>query len=184
MPATLKMQGQLDTQAMFNRMLFSTLNAPVSPATVIDSIQPVPRTKPMRVLCLGMSRTGTFSLYNALTMLGYTPYHMAAAMQNASIDFPAWEEALKAKYDVKGDGQPREPLEAGANGPPGLAARQSWGRAEFDKLLGDFDAVLDVPCILFVEELLAAYPDAKVIITERPVEGESDLLQEFFSRRQ
>lgn len=33
-------------------------------------------------------------------------------------------------------------------------------------------AVLDVPCILFVEELLAAYPDSKVILTERPVEGE------------
>ncbi len=33
-------------------------------------------------------------------------------------------------------------------------------------------AVLDVPCIMFVEELLAAYPDAKVVLTERPVEGE------------
>lgn len=32
---------------------------------------------------------------------------------------------------------------------------------------------MDVPCILFVEEMLAAYPDAKVILTERPVEGES-----------
>lgn len=30
-----------------------------------------------------------------------------------------------------------------------------------------------MPCILFVEEMLAAYPDAKVILTERPVEGES-----------
>jgi hypothetical protein len=33
-------------------------------------------------------------------------------------------------------------------------------------------AVLDVPCILFVEEMIAAYPDAKVVLTERPVEGE------------
>ncbi len=28
---------------------------------------------------------------------------------------------------------------------------------------------MDVPCILFVEELIAAYPDAKVILTERPL---------------
>lgn len=108
----------------------------------------------------------------ALTMLGYTPYHMAAAFQNASIDFPAWEEALKAKYAVEQDGQPRENAGGRGNGPRELAMRQGWGRAEFDKLLADFDAVLDVPCVLFVEELLAAYPDAKVIITERPVEGE------------
>jgi Sulfotransferase domain len=33
-------------------------------------------------------------------------------------------------------------------------------------------AVLDIPCILFAEEMIAAYPDAKVILTERPVEGE------------
>jgi Sulfotransferase domain len=38
-------------------------------------------------------------------------------------------------------------------------------------------AVLDVPAILFVEELIAAYPDAKVILTERPVEGELEALK-------
>jgi hypothetical protein len=31
-------------------------------------------------------------------------------------------------------------------------------------------AVSDIPCILFVDELLAAYPNAKVIITSRPVD--------------
>ena len=32
--------------------------------------------------------------------------------------------------------------------------------------------MLDVPCILFAEELLKAYPEAKIILTQRPVEGE------------
>lgn len=31
--------------------------------------------------------------------------------------------------------------------------------------------VLDVPCILFAEEMIAAYPEAKVILTHRPVDG-------------
>jgi hypothetical protein len=30
--------------------------------------------------------------------------------------------------------------------------------------------VTDIPCILFVDELLAAYPDAQIILTNRPVE--------------
>jgi hypothetical protein len=55
------------------------------------------RTKPMRVLVLGLSKTGTFvgalssgwdfafmltkfqALYTALQKLGYTPYHMTEA---------------------------------------------------------------------------------------------------------
>lgn len=104
----------------------------------------------MRILCLGYSRTGTFSLYTALRMLGYKPYHMAEALKNADVDLPCWVEGIEAK--LLGTGKP-------------------WGREEFDKLTGRYDAVMDVPCILFVEELIAAYPDAKIILTERPVEG-------------
>lgn len=124
------------------------------------------RRVPMKILCLGYPRTGTFSLFNALRMLGYNPYHMAEAVKNADIDIPCWIEGLEAKFCGKG---------------------KLWGKEEFDKLTGRHDvreasrtfdrhsllsqAVLDLPCALFVEELLAAYPSAKVILTERPVEG-------------
>lgn len=40
----------------------------------------------------------------------------------------------------------------------------------FDEVVGDFDAVSDVPIALFTPELLAAYPDAKVILTTRSPE--------------
>lgn len=40
----------------------------------------------------------------------------------------------------------------------------------FDQVVGDYDAVSDVPVCLFTLELLAAYPDAKVILTTRPPE--------------
>ncbi|KAH6889401.1 hypothetical protein B0T10DRAFT_460066 [Thelonectria olida] len=46
-----------------------------------------------------------------------------------------------------------------------------WGREEFDKILGGYDAVADVLAICFVEELVAAYPEAKVIVSQRDVDS-------------
>lgn len=43
-----------------------------------------------------------------------------------------------------------------------------YGRAEFDALLDGYRGIADVPGCIFVRELLAAYPDAKVILTIRP----------------
>lgn len=43
---------------------------------LIDS-HPGVRTRPMQVLVLGASRTGTVSIMTALEQLGYNPYHMA-----------------------------------------------------------------------------------------------------------
>ncbi|TKA74475.1 hypothetical protein B0A49_06731 [Cryomyces minteri] len=82
-------------------------------------------------------------------MLGYRPYHMYEAMRNPSRDLPLWTEALKAKY--MGQGKP-------------------YGRAEFDKLFGQYDATTDLPPAQFVEELAKAYPDAKVVLTNRDVD--------------
>ena len=61
-----------------------------------------------------------------------------------------WMEALKAKYD--GVGKP-------------------YGREEFDRLLGHCQAVSDIPAVVFSEELIRAYPDAKVILTLRDVDA-------------
>lgn len=43
--------------------------------------------------------------------------------------------------------------------------------SDFDKVLWRYDAITDTPCVLFSEELLTAYPDAKVILTERDVDS-------------
>ena len=74
---------------------------------LIDS-HPGKRTKPMRVLCLGLSRTGTMSLFNALKELGYTPYHMAVAMDSPKSSLGLWTEALQAKFEGKGKPYTRE----------------------------------------------------------------------------
>ncbi|KAI4169527.1 MAG: hypothetical protein LQ346_008960 [Caloplaca aetnensis] len=63
---------------------------------------------------------------------------------------PLWGQALRAKYYDEG---------------------KKWGRAEFDKVMAGYDAVLDTPCCFFAEELTAAYPDALVILNARPVDS-------------
>lgn len=71
-------------------------------------------------------------------------------MKTPKLSFALWIEALQAKFN--GIGQP-------------------WGRAEFDKILGDYNGVSDVPTICFAEELIAAYPDAKIVLSTRDVDA-------------
>lgn len=105
------------------------------------------RTVPLRVLCLGLSRTGTVSLRQALVQLGYKDcYHFASTLQENPRDAEMWIEALNAKF--KGIGEPYE--------------RKHW-----DALLGHCQAITDTPSVIFYKELLAAYPEAKVVLTER-----------------
>jgi hypothetical protein len=51
---------------------------------LIDS-HPGVRTRPMQVLVLGASRTGTVSIMAALEQLGYNPYHMAKGKQRRTV---------------------------------------------------------------------------------------------------
>ena len=131
-------------------MVNETYNLKPHPVTgrLIDN-HPGKRTVPMRLLVLGMPRTGTMSIFTALEKLGYKPYHMVKAMAAPRSNLTVWKEGLVAKYEGQGD---------------------KWGRAEFDKVLGSFDVVSDVPCICFAEELMAAYPEAKVLLNQRDVD--------------
>ncbi|KAF4635237.1 hypothetical protein G7Y89_g2870 [Cudoniella acicularis] len=98
------------------------------------------RTVPMRVLVLGMGRTGTASIRQALKRLGYEDaYHMMSASVENPLDCLLWQQAFAAKYDGIG----------------------TFGRQEWDQLLGHCQAVSDWPAIAFSEELLACYPEAK-----------------------
>jgi len=104
------------------------------------------RPKKMQILCLGLSRTGTYSMLVALQQLGYTPYHGSQLFAKPEARHSkCWEEGLTARYYTG----------------------NTYGILEFDKLLGNYDAVTDCPCANFAEELISAYPDAKVILTTR-----------------
>lgn len=73
------------------------------------------RTVPMKVLVLGLGRTGTNSIRQALGMLGYhETYHMTSTSGDNCRDSVMWLDALRAKYDGIG----------------------KFGRKDWDQLLG------------------------------------------------
>ncbi|TVY80468.1 hypothetical protein LSUE1_G004432 [Lachnellula suecica] len=109
------------------------------------------RKVPMKVLILGLGRTGTASMRAAMQQLGYVDtYHMMSASIENPPDSLMWHQALKAKYD--GVGVP-------------------YTRADWDQLLGHCQAVCDWPAIAFAPELIKAYPEAKVVLTNRDVDS-------------
>lgn len=112
------------------------------------------RKLPMQVLVLGMCRTGTTSISVALRNLKYTPYQMREALLKPQ-DLALWQEAINVTL--------LPPQERSF----GQESQSPYGKAEFDKLLGDYDALLDIPGCVFAKELIEAYPEAKVILTKR-----------------
>lgn len=42
-----------------------------------------------------------------------------------------------------------------------------WTTEDFDQIYRDFGAISELPAITMVPEILAAYPDAKVVLVER-----------------
>lgn len=97
---------------------------------------------PMRVLVLGLPRTGTSSLVSALRILGYNPYTMRSLVTDPS-HIPVWQDAVQSTQHASG-----LPL-------------------TINDLLTDYDAIADLPGCLFAEQLIAAYPRAKVVLTTR-----------------
>jgi len=100
----------------------------------------------MEVLVLGLERTGTLSMRAALLELGYYDvYHMVSCLFENPPDSDLWRDAIDAK----------------ASG-TGKFTKENW-----DQLLGHCMAVTDQPCAMFAEELIEAYPNAKVVLTVR-----------------
>ncbi|KAJ7134004.1 P-loop containing nucleoside triphosphate hydrolase protein [Mycena crocata] len=126
-----------------------------SSSEVHEVYQNAHRAVPVRLLVLGFCRTGTASMRAALTVLGYGPaHHIGRVMANPS-EVAAWTAAIDAKYRPVGSQKIRQ---------------HAYGGAEWDRLLGEFEVVADVPGILFAEELIHAYPEAKIILTTRDPE--------------
>jgi hypothetical protein len=90
----------------------------------------------------------------AVSILGYAaPYHFSSIFANIK-DADLWKETFAMKERARRTGQDDV---------------KQW-RALFDQLLGHSSAITDVPAICFWRELLAAYPEAKVVLVERDVD--------------
>ena len=97
----------------------------------------------IQVVGAGLPRTGTCSLQGALQELGYTPCHH---MMSDVIDDPFPYRKGRRWLDVW---RTRD-----------LATRQAAIRAIFED--GGFNATVDFPPSVFVDDLVEIYPDAKV----------------------
>nr|GAT50656.1 predicted protein [Mycena chlorophos] len=107
----------------------------------------------MEVLVLGYPRTGTASMHSALVQLGYNEVHHMFAVFTNPMDADLWREAFEARFEGKGEPGP-------------------WKTEQFDQVLGHCAAVTDCPAagVTLSEDLIAAYPNAKVILTMRDPE--------------
>jgi len=103
---------------------------------------------PLEVIGAGFGRTGTRSTQRALEMLGYPCYHMYEVLQNREntghLDF--WLEVARS--------------------PPGT--QQDW-----ETVFAKYRACVDNPACCVWRELMAAYPDAKLLLTVHPKGAEA-----------
>ncbi|KAL4722161.1 hypothetical protein ACLX1H_010936 [Fusarium chlamydosporum] len=86
----------------------------------------------------------------ALEQLGIPCWHSFHLLTTHFGDNEMWQDAIDRKFFGKG---------------------KAFGREDFDQLLHSFGAVSsDTPAIAFAEDLIQAYPEAKVILVERDID--------------
>ncbi|KAF4341778.1 hypothetical protein FBEOM_4289 [Fusarium beomiforme] len=103
----------------------------------------------MKVLCLGLPRTGTASMAEALTILGYKDvFHGIKAIDDNEV-WAKLERATDASF-------PNLPSYTG----------KPFTREQWDDIWGESEAVTDVAS-LYAPQLIETYPDAKVILVIR-----------------
>ena len=96
----------------------------------------------MKVIGAGFGRTGTVSIQQALEHLGYPCYHMQEVMK-------AYGRGHVALWD---------------------AALTGHTNTDWAALFAGYEATVDFPACIFYEELMAAFPDAVVLLSIRDPE--------------
>ena len=95
----------------------------------------------LQLIGAGFGRTGTKSLQDALQQLGLNPCHHMAELFTHPEQAPVWHAAAK--------GEP----------------------TDWREFLKDYRASVDWPSCYFWRELVEAFPDAKVLLTERDADA-------------
>jgi hypothetical protein len=95
----------------------------------------------LKVIGAGFGRTGTLSLKGALEMLGYVKTHHMAEVLPSKVQVGLWHDIAMGK-------------------------KPAW-----DAIFDGYQASVDFPSSGYYRELLAEYPDAKVVLTVRDVDS-------------
>jgi hypothetical protein len=122
---------------------------------------------PPRVIHAALWRTGTASMCEAYSLLGLRPWHGLYLDEKDTDIFRLFEKAIDAALPLPGTTPPL------------------FTRADWDTIFGDYDVPTDWAG-WFIEELAAAYPDAKVVIVQRDFDAwykslDETLLRHVFS---
>lgn len=96
----------------------------------------------LKVIGAGLGRTGTLSLKFALTQIGFGPCYHMMEVTTVPERIEHWNKAYAER------------------------ATMNW-----DEVFDGFVATVDWPACNVYRELMAKYPDAKVILTQRPAEA-------------
>ncbi|KAF5875247.1 uncharacterized protein Bfra_003700 [Botrytis fragariae] len=108
------------------------------------------RHGPLSVIHAGLMRTGTLSMKRAYEMLGLRAHH--GFEMDSWDDYAGLELAAEATWpSVPGA---RKPV------PPPFTS------ADWDRLFPNYDVVTDLAS-LFADEMIRAYPEAKVVVVQR-----------------
>jgi hypothetical protein len=99
----------------------------------------------LEIIGTGLGRTGTKSMHSALNRLGFGPCHHMIEVITRPQTMPLWIEAARNQRDGK---------------------VQDW-----DKLFDGYRSMVDWPGVQYWRELVAYYPDAKVLHTTRDAEA-------------
>ncbi|KAJ5677535.1 uncharacterized protein N7477_003168, partial [Penicillium maclennaniae] len=117
----------------------------------IDQLPEPREVKKMKVIVASPSRSGTLGLYKAMQILGYRPYHMYECCAIGGVPhMKTFKEGIIAEVDP-------------------LSGTKRYSRADFDKWLGDYDCLIEIPAYAGMD-MVRAYaqdPDVKFILTER-----------------
>lgn len=115
---------------------------------MVAKIPEGPDTGPPSVICAGLWRMGTASMAAAFNDLGLRPHH--------ALDISYWPEQW-VQFEKAADATwPTHPS----------SARAPFTREDWDVIYGKFGAVTEIGAA-FAEQLIAAYPEAKVVIVRR-----------------
>lgn len=105
--------------------------------------------KGLKVIHVALFRMATRSMAEAYRTLGYKTHHGVEDILGNP--WSQIEEAAEATWPTV----------------PGARQRQRFTRSDWDRLWGDeYDIITDLACP-FADQLIAAYPDAKVVVVQR-----------------
>ena len=91
----------------------------------------------LRVIGAGIGRTGTSSLKRALEQLGFGPCHHMEEVIKHPAEVPTWQAAARGE------------------------------KVDWVRFMAPWRAAVDFPSAMYYRDLMAAFPDAKVILSVR-----------------